>query len=353
MKKSLLALAVLGAFAGAASAQSSVTLFGVVDLNGRIVKNDGADKRLSLSQDGIASSRIGFRGIEDLGGGLKAGFWLEGGVNADTGTTNSKFFNRRSTVSLISNAGELRLGRDYTPTFWNTTVFDAFGTNGIGSSLNVSRFTHVRQDNAIQYFLPSNLGGFYGQFMAAAGEATVEEGLPSSLDKSARYIGGRLGFAAGPFDVAVSVAQERFGGGAVGIPSQNDDKLTVINVGGAWDFGGFKLMGYVERAKGGDAKETKGSISGLVRMGQSELHVGGDYARFDPSFGDDTAKTWQAKVTYQYNLSKRTAMYGTVSFLNNKDLPAGVTPLAIAGGYAYQDGGSKSKAAEFGVRHIF
>ncbi len=106
MKKSLLALAVLGAFAGVASAQSSVTLYGTVDLNGRYVKADGQDKRLTLSQDGINSSQLGFRGVEDLGGGLKAGFNLLAGVNADTGTTNSKFFNRRSTVSLFSNLGE-------------------------------------------------------------------------------------------------------------------------------------------------------------------------------------------------------------------------------------------------------
>ena len=158
MKKSLLALAVLGAFAAdVAFAQSSVTLYGTVDLNGRYVKNKEAKRRYSLSQDGINSSQLGFRGIEDLGGGLKAGFTLLAGVNADTGTSNSKFWNRRSTVSLFSNAGELRLGRDYVPTFWNETIFDAFGTNGIGSSINVARYVHVRQDNSIGYFLPSNI----------------------------------------------------------------------------------------------------------------------------------------------------------------------------------------------------
>ena len=129
MKKSLLALAVLGAFAGVASAQSSVTLFGTADLSGAYVKNDGSSKRLSLTQDGINSSQLGFRGVEDLGGGLKAGFIFLAGVNPDTGSANSKFWNRRSTVSLFTNGGELRLGRDYTPTFWNQTIFDAFVPN--------------------------------------------------------------------------------------------------------------------------------------------------------------------------------------------------------------------------------
>ncbi|MEO6364126.1 MAG: porin, partial [Caldimonas sp.] len=76
MKKSLLALAVLGTFAGVASAQSSVTLYGTVDMAGTFVKNDGSSRRLSLATNGINSSQLGFRGVEDLGGGLKAGFNL-------------------------------------------------------------------------------------------------------------------------------------------------------------------------------------------------------------------------------------------------------------------------------------
>ena len=83
MKKSVLALAVLGTFAGVASAQSSVTMFGVVDLNVMTVDND--DRTYSMGTDGMSSSRLGFRGVEDLGGGLKASFWLEMGLAADTG----------------------------------------------------------------------------------------------------------------------------------------------------------------------------------------------------------------------------------------------------------------------------
>jgi predicted porin len=133
MKKSLLVLAALGAFAGAASAQSSVTLFGILDVGARYTKN-GDQKLKTLSTDGINSSRLGFRGVEDLGGGLKAGFWLESAVNPDAGTANStRFWHRRSTVSLSGGWGELRLGRDYTPQFWNLTVFDPFGTNGVGT----------------------------------------------------------------------------------------------------------------------------------------------------------------------------------------------------------------------------
>src|SRR6218665_3716843 len=81
-----LALALAAASAGGASAQSSVTLFGVVDANVRYVKNSGLASNYGMSNSGLSSGRLGFRGIEDLGGGLKAGFWLESDVNADTGT---------------------------------------------------------------------------------------------------------------------------------------------------------------------------------------------------------------------------------------------------------------------------
>ena len=185
MKKSLLALAVLGTFAGVASAQSSVTLFGIVDVGLRNVKNGSNPDLWTQSTDGLNSSRLGFRGVEDLGGGLSAGFWLEAGLAADTGNmgggigiaapTNgsANIFNRRATVSLMGNWGEIRLGRDYTPGFWNTTIFDPFGTNGVGSFLNMTtaaggplgvpvagaNTSYVRANNTFGYFLPSNLGG--------------------------------------------------------------------------------------------------------------------------------------------------------------------------------------------------
>ncbi len=358
MKKSLLALAVLGTLTGVASAQSSVTLFGIVDANGRFVKNDGSARRLSLSTDGINSSRLGFRGIEDLGGGLRAGFWLEAGVNPDTGTTNfgtpvaannvvtttqntqSKFFNRRSTVSLISGAGELRLGRDYVPTFWNQTIFDAFGTNGLGSSLNVAILgSHVRQDNSIGYFLPPNIGGFYGQAMVGASEGG------SSLDRPGRHLGARIGFAAGPFDVAASYHKQRYA--VANNLNLGGEEQDVWNVAGSFNFGFMRLMGYYqhdELERGID--QNRYSVSAIFPLGQSEIRVG--YNRAKADLGATNATVDQIAATYQYNLSKRTAMYGTVSRLANKDN----TSVALSGGNAIRAGGD-SKGFELGVRHIF
>src|SRR5258705_9638640 len=230
MKKTLLALAVAGAFAGVASAQSSVTMYGTVDLSAKYVKNDNASRRYSLAQDSINSSQLGFRGIEDLGGGLKAGFVLMSGINPDTGTANGKFWNRRATVSLMGNFGEVRLGRDYTPAYWNTTIFDAFGTIGLGDSSHVGQLgagsgTSVRADNTIGYFLPSGIGGAYGQFMAAAGEGgSGFAGNSPTNQNPGRYVGGRVGFAAGPFDVAVAGAEQS-------VSTAGNAKLKVYNIG--------------------------------------------------------------------------------------------------------------------------
>jgi predicted porin len=355
MKKSLLALAVLGAFAGVASAQSSVTLYGTIDLNAKYVKNDGSDRRYSLSQDGINSSQLGFRGIEDLGGGLKAGFVLLAGVNADTGTTNTKFFNRRATVSLLGGFGEVRLGRDYTPTFWNDTIFDAFGTNGLGDSSHVLQLptaTFVRADNSIGYFLPSNIGGVYGQFMAAAAEGG---GNGTTSINPGRYIGGRVGFAAGPFDIAAAYGQQRFTGVAPNInTSGTSGEQKTWNIGGSYDFGVVKLLGYFDRDTVESARENRLSISAVVPLGQGELHAGYDRSKLSGSRGalNLDNKVDQFKVGYVYNLSKRTAVYTNISRLSNGNQ----SQLSVAGGgsiTAAPTAGGKSQGAEFGVRHFF
>ena len=360
MKKSLLALAVLGAFTGVASAQSSVTLYGTIDLNAKYVKNDVAPgaigKRYSLSQDGINSSQLGFKGIEDLGGGLKAGFVLLAGVNADTGTTNGKFFNRRSTVSLLGGFGEVRLGRDYTPTFWNDTIFDAFGTNGLGDSghvLQLATGSFVRADNTIGYFLPSNIGGVYGQFMAAAGEG----GGNTTSVNAGRYIGGRIGFAAGPFDIAGAYAQQT-------VVNLANAKQKTWNIGGSYDFGVVKLLGYIDRDTINSLKETRYSLSAVVPVGQGEIHVGYDRSKSNgglqplasatnaTAYANGNNSINQIKAGYVYNLSKRTAVYTNVSRLKN-----GInTQYSIAGGSAISalpTLGGKSIGAEFGVRHFF
>jgi predicted porin len=365
MKKSVLALAVLGAFAGAASAQSSVTLFGVVDLN--VMTVDNGDRTYSMGTDGMSSSRLGFRGVEDLGGGLKASFWLEAGLAPDTGrnagtwgngdlplagTTaregNQLFFNRRSTVSLSNQWGELRLGRDYTATFWNWTVFDPFGTNGVGAASNLALAgaiqsagaggtfgTLVRANNMVAYILPAGQfgPGLYGQVQVAAGERAAGN----------KYWGGRIGYAAGPFDIAASY-------GNTGLDAADDYDLDVWNIGGSWNFGFMKLSGFFGEIStdilGTDIGRQNWYVGVTAPFGQWNFKAsyGGTNGK-DALDGSD-ASQWALGV--DYNLSKRTALYATWSSINNDN-----SAFSVSNQSSPLSSGQNSTGGQIGVRHTF
>ena len=335
MKKSLLVLAVLGAFTSVATAQSSVTLFGIVDMNLRYTKNDGAGNRKSMGTSGINSERLGFRGVEDLGGGLKAGFHLEGGMTGDDGTAAGQQWRRRSTVSLMGGFGELRLGRDYTPSFWNTTIFDPFGTNGAASSLNVARFsgqtTYVRDNNTVGYFLPA-LGGVYGQFQIAPSEGVAGQ----------KYTGGRIGFAAGPVNIAGAV-------GSQDVDLAGNNKFKTFNIAGSYKIGPANLMAQYNNEKidtNPEQKEVRILLGTAITMGQGEFRF--SWVRSDDKSVADNDAT-QIGIGYVYNLSARTALYGHGANINNKK----AARFAIAGGNAAPTAGGKSTGYEFGLRHSF
>ena len=204
--------------------------------------------------------------------------------------------------------------------------------------------TFVRADNSIGYFLPANLGGFYGQVMVAAAENGTGHRRPSR-----RYVGGQVGFAAGPFDVAFAAAEQR------NAPVLATQKQKTYNLGGAYDFGFLKLMGYIDRDTAPGLRETRGSISAVVPMGQGEIHVGYDRSKLRNSVPGALVHQHDCrlKATYVYNLSKRTAMYGTISRLT-KDTTALSAPGASSGTRSLRGrSGGKSKGFELGVRHFF
>ncbi|CAN5917786.1 porin [soil metagenome] len=437
MKKSLVALAAL-AVAGVASAQSSVTLFGVVDAS---VSHYSSKAELAnpfavapfvapvgikqsqtvLGNSGYNSSRIGFRGTEDLGGGLAASFWLEASMSNDDGAKSISNFNRRSTVSLSGGFGEVRLGRDYTATFWNDTVFDPFGTNGVGSSAifgtnirlsglrgpgaaagGAGSDNYVRTSNSIGYFLPPNLGGFYGQLQYALPETVKNSGLEQS--QKGRYVGGRFGYANGPLDVAVAYGQST----AVDTPSvvtglvignSAERKINTLNVGASYDFGPVKLFGELSQAKDKSQAGTATALAGIpyfvttnvtdkyngallgltVPVGAGLIRASYSRVKFDngavsnfnlqngffnTTSADSTAN--QLAIGYVHNLSKRTALYATVAKLKIKD---GQNSAVLGGQSIAQSNGTNptggvgnspagyvqrsSMGYDFGVRHSF
>jgi predicted porin len=343
MKKSLLALAALTAFTGVASAQSSVTLFGIVDVSMRNVKN-GSNSLKTLSTDGMGSSRLGFRGVEDIGGGLRASFWLEGSLAADTGNATGQNWQRRSTVSLTGGFGEVRLGRDYTPDFWNHTVFDPFGTNGVGSSVNVfdasgsGATTIVRANNSIGYFLPGGLGGVYGQVMLAAGENVVGN----------KHMGFRVGYAAGPLNVALAYGKTS---------STPTVDWTRLNIGGSYNLGFMTAMfQYITSETSGGAADGRGLnnilLGANIKAGAGTFKVSYVKADGDGKTASEKARdATQLALGYQHPLSKRTSLYGHYSRISNK---SGAQFVASGSGAAFGLVlGKGSTGYEFGINHSF
>ena len=348
MKKSLIALAVLAA-SGAAMAQSSVTLFGIVDATYAYGSGSVAD-RSRLTNSGYNGSRLGFRGVEDLGGGMSASFWLEAGLNNDDGTggvtnTNNQaatstggglVFNRRSTVSLNGGFGEIRLGRDYTPQFWNLTVFDPFGTNGVGTTQTLRSSlggpTTVRASNAIGYFLPGNLGGFYGQVQYYMGENLNN----AANEKDGNGLAGRVGFANGPINVALALSETKYLTG----------DIQSINLGGQYDLGVAKIMAHYSQDEIDGGADGKGFlIGGLIPMGAGEIRLA--YSTYKIDTAGANPRSDKIALGYVHNLSKRTALYATYAHVKNKNGAAQALNGAVTGI------NENSTGYDFCIRHSF
>jgi predicted porin len=347
LKLSAIGVLLIAAAGGNAFAQasSSVTLFGVVDAGVRQVKNGGSDISFG-STNGLNSSRLGVRGTEDLGGGLFASFWLEHGFSPDTGiqSDSSRFWNRRATVSLGSSSiGEIRLGRDFSPSYSGWSDFDVFGDNGVAaggkfaSALGSGADTNTRADNLVQYFTPAGLGGFYGNVGVAAGEGVAGK----------KYYGGRAGYAAGKLNVSLAYGETTVTANAFG-----DDKLKVADAGASYDFGVVKLSGYVLQQKYGPLKLEVASLgvgvplgAGTIRAAYTQANASGTSAAGIDTSGNDGK---QLALGYVYDLSKRTALYATAARVEND----GNATFAVASTPAL-GGGQNSTGYEFGIRHRF
>lgn len=347
MKKSLIALAVLAA-SGAAMAQSSVTLFGIVDA-GYAVGKGSLSNKTQLRNSGYNSSRLGFRGVEDLGKGMKASFHLEAGVNNDdgsgAGTSNNNqaapstdpvinarnqglTFNRRSTVSLEGSMGELRLGRDYTPQFWSETAFDPFGTNGVGTNIafNKGGTTGVRASNSIGYLSPS-VGGVKLWVQTYMGENA------STAAKVGDGNGYRISFDQGKFSAAIAGSSTTTGAGV-----KNDTS----NMAASYDLGVAKVMAMSNTTKITAAADIKGSVIGaLVPM------AGGTFRIASSQTEQAGKKSSLMAVGFVNPLSKRTDLYATYARVSNSGGAAAVLNGATTAANA------SSTGYEFGVKHAF
>ena len=343
MKHTLIALAALS-FAAAASAQSSsVTLFGVVDASVARISSSG-NSVTGMANGGNSSSRLGFRGEEDLGGGLKAGFWLEGSVGVDDGTASGFKFDRRSTVSLLGNFGEVRLGRDKTPAYQNLETFHAFGDTGMGainghnlissSATGTSEGSNPkRNSNMVSYLLPK-MGGVYGQISHSFGEQSGNSSLQSST-------GLRLGYANGPLNVAGAYGVARGGTAAAGVDYKT------MNLGASYNFGVVTPMVLLASDRGNNKRVDLYSVGVKVPLGAGELRAAYSWYKDKKS---NNADSQRLALGYGYKLSKRTELYAAVARMSNDDnakrkLGSSLAPTPIAG--------KSMTGYEIGMRHNF
>lgn len=342
MKKTIIVAAILGsAAATAAHAQSSVTMYGLLDAGYLYSKTEGQSSRSAIDSGIQNESRFGIRGTEDLGAGLKANFLLESGINVDSGTTTqSGLFNRQAWVGLShANLGELRLGRQFIlgTSFFST--IDPFGTQfrqaGIGSTIAAAN--QVRNDNTAMYFSPN-----FGGLQAAIGYSFNREGQEVAGNASNnRAITSGIRYAQGPIEAAVTYDRLDPGtGGANGISTQ---------VGGAYDFGVVKLHAvYADQRNISVASGSPSTPSANTPFAtnakswmvgaSAPIGAGNVFASYQK------AKDWDIKgysVGYTYSLSRRTNAYAFFSDIDN------------AGSRGSVSNDLYTRQLGFGLRHMF
>ena len=354
MKKLAFLIATLGAAAGA-SAQSSVTLSGIVD-NSLTYGSGSLSSRSSLANSANSTSRLIFRGVEDLGGGMSAQFWLEAGLGTDTGQgmatninnqptgtgaavagTQGITFNRRSTLGLAGDWGELRLGRDYTPQYSSNAKYDPYSNLGVGASqISISSIagpTQVRASNSVAYHTSPKLGALYATAMYYMGENN--SGAATSSDGNGG--GVRVLYDTGGFSASAAVARTKFAAG----------DITSTNLGGDYTWNDIRFMVFGQRDKVGNAigltgKGVQVGVVGNVGVGQ----IKGSWSQYKTT-AVGSPKSTKLAVGYVYNFSKRAAVYGTYAHLKND----GGATQSLAGSTTAPNG--SSNGFDLGLRFAF
>ena len=374
--KSILGAIALAAIAGPALAQSSVTIYGIVDLNGEYIS--GANKVVRVTSGGLSGSRLGFKGTEDLGSGNFVDFVLEGGLNIDTGSSGQggALFGRQAFGALRSTAlGTLSAGRQYSSLYAVSGDFSAFSntpvgpttasiggyaggyepvqggsgtatavTNATGESLNGGP---ARVNNSVRYTTPS-FAGFKASVLAGAGE------VPGGATKT-RLFDGSVRYTANGIDVSLGVVSDK-GAGATPATSAN---VTTYIFGASYTFDAFVVEGgYL---KGDDKRAIAETLQhdgrafwlgGQYRLGQNLFKAQWVQNEIDNNaVGAQDSKLNAVGVGYQYDFSKRTSLYTSATHFQNKGDGVGHYNSSIAGLTTAADKNINEFA--LGVRHTF
>ena len=361
-KKSLAAVALLGAFAGSAFA-ADVTLYGVVD-EGFLYTHKDADKtgvdavdKLELKNGIQAGSRWGLKGTEDLGNGLKVGFILESGFNADDGTqsVSGTLFNREASLNVMGPFGQLSLGKigaitQGTSSWGKVGAVSAFGTSygaaNVGNATNVFAATVGVMDNTIAYQTPK-FAGFtvYAQYSMGSSKAAAQDAdgnwtqtMVENESSTDRYYALGATYANGPVNLYFAVDSVNYASYFDTTPSTKDmdDSLTVA-FGGSYDFSVVKvfagaqyfdevLVNKVSGLSNVGLDFLKSKMEGYALQASASAPLAGGTGYFgvgyvDASEADSVAASagfdiiyYVTSVGYKYDLSKRTNVYGVLSY---------------------------------------
>jgi predicted porin len=334
MQVKMLVAALVASLPLVASAQSSVTLYGIVDASVAREDADGADgARTVLASGNQSTGRFGFKGQEDIGNGLKAIFNLEAGAQVDTGLGDSALFGRRAVVGLEGSFGNIVLGREYTPA---ADVANATDINGQGfygtnlSSFGTGRLTR-RISNSVSYRSAAAMGGF--KFGAAIGLGETTTGPSKDLK------GVSLAYAGG--NIYVGAAYHTFANVASG-----DDKELIV--GGAFKFGDFEIRtNYMNADPEGINNEYEStSLGGSYTFGANKVFLNAQRNELE-----NGAKGNLRSLAYSYSLSKRTNVYAAYASMKNN--ATGAFGIFSAGTSIVPTVGNDPSALALGVRHSF
>jgi len=357
MKKTLLAIAALAAASGS-FAQSSVTIYGVLDASIENVKGDKSVTR--VSSDNLATSRLGFKGSEDLGGGFRANFALESAVKTDTGANGggtARFFDRAAWAGLQGGFGELRLGRIDSPIgalAGDTKVLGGQAYDDFKIAPTRAGNSYRRVDNAITYVLPTFVNGLSAQLQySTAVGVTGTVGTEAAGSDVGKAYGLNVKYAAGPFFSGLGYLSAKDETSSVpGNAVNKKGNATLVYAG--FDFGPVKLTGYYDAESRTVAGADRLSLVGFkvgVPFGQNfvvtaSLAEARNVSATASASGDHDDATIAA-VKAVYTLSKRTALYGIATNVHNESLAA----LNVSG--ATVTAGKSSHGIAFGVSHAF
>ncbi|MFA5914731.1 MAG: porin [Burkholderiales bacterium] len=351
MQKKLIALAVASAAAAISApafAQSQVSVYGIIDVGIESAKFNDADSNVTrMFNGGYNTNRIGFKGSEDLGNGMKANFVLEGQPSPDVGTHGAQFWGRLATLGLSSNSwGSVNLGRQYTPWFSARAANDIFYTAGSGSNYSLEG-GDTRMSNSIRYD-STNINGFtfaamYGMGEQVAGVAadTGDEGLTSATKKAGRSAGLNLAYANGPLALRYGYDQQT-------ITLAPDTDMKRNNINGSYDFKVVKVVAGWNSAKQNAVTDVRSwYVGGVVPVfGSDKVKL--EYTRLNDKLVSNKDSRLIA-LGYEHPMSKRTTLYATYAKMDND----GAATRSFLTGGGVVTAGFDPSSFQFGMAHSF